>query len=136
MGVCQNWLYRIAINCSIDFLRRQKGRIVFAREVLPENADEHLQMSETHPASCEILEQQEFRRILDEAIHQLSPCQRTVFQLRHREELSIKSIAAHLNRSEGTVKTHLHHAHRRLRILLRPYLQNEPLDWYSTVKLN
>ena len=126
-----NWLYRIAINCSIDFIRRQKGGIVFAREVLPEDADESLQMSKTLPSSCEILEKQEFRRVLNKAVHQLAPCQRTVFQLRHREELSIKSIAARLNRSEGTVKTHLHHAHRKLRVLLRPYLQNEYLDWYS-----
>lgn len=131
-----NWLYRIAINCSIDFLRKQKGSIVYAREVLPENADECLQMSEMHPASCDILEKQELRRILDKAVHQLSPCQRTVFQLRYREELSVKAIAGHLNRSEGTVKTHLHQAHRKLRILLRPYLQNEHLDWYNTVKLD
>jgi RNA polymerase sigma-70 factor (ECF subfamily) len=131
-----NWLYRIAVNCSIDFLRRQKGSIVFAREVLPEDPDECLQMSKTLPSSCEILEKQELQCVLDKAIYQLSPCQRTVFRLRYHEELSIKVIAAHLNRSEGTVKTHLHHAHRKLRVLLRPYLQNEPLDWYRTVNLD
>ena len=53
-------------------------------------------------------------------------------QLRYREELRIKDIALRLNRSEGTVKSHLHHAHRKLRDLLRPYLQNEPLGWLRT----
>ena len=38
--------------------------------------------------------------------------------------------ASKLNRSEGTIKTHLSLAHRQLRDMLRPYLQNEPLHWY------
>ena len=38
---------------------------------------------------------------------------------------SIKDIASHLNRSEGTVKSHLYNAHQKLQEILRPYLQNE-----------
>ena len=57
--------------------------------------------------------------------------QRDVFYLRYGEELRIKDIATRLNKSEGTIKTHLHHVHRKLRDMLRPYLQNEPLGWYK-----
>lgn len=70
--------------------------------------------------------------IQGEAVNQLPPKQYRVFQLRYQEELSIKEIASCLNKSEGTIKAHLHHAHRKLRNLLRPYLQNVRLKWLET----
>ena len=39
-----SWLYQIAINCSIDFFRRQNREIVFASEELSYNVDNMFQM--------------------------------------------------------------------------------------------
>ena len=126
-----SWLYQIAINCSIDFLRKQKNQIVIPSEALSLGTDEGIQIPQTEPLPDESLENKELADVIRVAADQLPPSQHRVFQLRYREEFSIKQIAAHLNKSEGTVKSHLHHAHQKLRELLRPYLQNESLKWYN-----
>ena len=124
-----SWLYQIAVNCSIDFLRKRNRRRALMFEALPIDADSELPMAQTLPCPAEALESEELGRIIRQAIRRLSPGQRRVFRLRYRKELPIKEIALRLNRSEGTVKTHLYHAHRRLRSMLLPYLQNEPVEW-------
>ena len=124
-----SWLYRIAINCSIDFIRKQKRREVLMFGELPPDADDTLQMMRVYPSPAEVLENEELGRIIRKAVRQLSPGQRRVFKLRYRRELPIKEIAIRLNKSEGTIKAHLHHAHQQLRSMLLPYLKNEPLHW-------
>lgn len=126
-----SWLYRIAINSSIDFQRQRNRNKALTFEELPLDADEVLRMSDSHPSPEKLLEEKELGRIIREAVRKLPPGQRRVFNLRHRRALAIKEIAVLLNRSEGTIKTHLHHAHRRLQDLLRPYLRNEPLEWHG-----
>lgn len=126
-----SWIYRIALNCVYDFKRQCKRKKVIRFEELPLNADDVLRMTGSHPSPEKHLEEKELGRIIRKAVRKLPPGQRRVFNLRHRKELAIKEIAVLLNRSEGTIKTHLHNAHRRLQDMLRPYLQNEALEWYS-----
>ncbi len=123
-----SWIYRIAINSSIDFQRQRNRSKVLTFEELPLNADEVLRMSASHPSPEKLLEEKELGKIIRKAVRKLPPGQRRVFNLRHRRELAIKEIAVLLNRSESTIKTHLHHAHRRLQDMLLPYLRNEPLE--------
>ena len=127
-----SWLYKIAVNCSIDFLRKQNKGFILSWEDLPPNAEDILQAIQKHPSLYQIVEKKEFGHILSEAVRQLPPGQRCVFYLRYGEDLKIRDIAARMNKSEGTIKSHLHHAHRKLQKLLRPYLQNEPLGWFRT----
>ena len=123
------WLYRIAQNVCIDFFRRQHTR---AKTFSDEEVDDTLHGTNTHPSPLELLERKELRHILHKAQQHLrGEMRKKVFYLRYTEELSIKEIAKQINRSEGTVKTHLHKAHHQLRDLLRPYLQNKPLKWYG-----
>ena len=126
-----SWIYRIAVNCSIDFQRQRKRNKVLTFEELPENADDVLRMTGTAPSPEKLIEDAELGEVIWKAVEQLPRGQRRVFNLRYRKELPIKEIAALLNRSEGTIKTHLHYAHKRLRGLLRPYLGNERLEWYQ-----
>ena len=128
-SVFYTWLYQIAVNRSIDFLRKRNRQHVIGFEELPQNADDTLQMTETQPSPCVLLERKELEHIIRKATHQLPLSQRSAFYLRHWEELPIKEIALRLGKSEGTVKTYLYHARRKLRSLLLPYLQNEPLAW-------
>ena len=123
------WLYQIAFNYSIDFLRKQNRQIVFACEELLANADDVLPMIQRQPSSCQILEKKELGEIIRRAVGHLPPGQRSVFRLRYFHDLPIKSIASHMNKSEGAIKTHLHHARRKLQIILLPYLQNESIEW-------
>ena len=129
-----SWIYRIAINCRIDFQRQRNRDKVLTFEELPFEADEVLRMSDAHPSPEQLLDEKELGLIIRKAVRKLPPGQRRVFNLRHRRELAIKDIAALLNRSEGTVKAHLHHAHRRLQGMLLPYLRNEPLEWNGEIR--
>lgn len=128
-----SWIYRIAINCSIDFQRQRNRSKTVRFEELPPDADDALRMTDTYPSPDKFLEGKELDHIIRKAVRKLPPGQRRVFNLRYRRELAIKEIAVLLNRSEGTVKTHLHHAHRRLQDMLRPYLRNEPLEWHGEI---
>ena len=128
-SVFYSWLYQIAVNRSIDFLRKRDRRQVIGFEELPQNADDTLQMTDLQPSPCEVLERRELEQIIRKAIRKLPSGQRSIIYLRHWEGLPIKEIASRLGKSENTVKTYLHYAHRKLRNILLPYLQNEPLSW-------
>ena len=119
-----SWLYRIAINCSKDYLRKQKRQFIFACEELPDNADDVLQMAQMQPGPEEILEKEELRGIISECVRQLPFHQCQVFYLHYRDGLLIKEIASHLSKSEGTIKSHLYHARQKLQNMLHPYLLN------------
>ncbi len=125
-----SWIYRIAINSSIDFQRQRNRSRVLTFEELPPDADDILQMSVSYPSPEKFLEDKELGKVIRKAVRELPPGQRRVFNLRYRRELAIKEIAVLLNRSEGTIKAHLHHAHQRLQGMLLPYLRNEPLEWH------
>ena len=128
-SVFYTWLYQIAFNCSIDYIRKRNRQRVLRFEELPQNADDALPMLQTQPSPCQILEKEELGHVIRKAMHKLPLGQRSVLYLRYWEDLPIKEIASRLGKSEGTVKTYLHHARQKLRTLLLPYLQNEPLAW-------
>lgn len=130
-SVFYSWLYQIAVNRSIDFLRKRNRQHVIGFEELPQNADDTLQMTEAQPSPCVLLERKELEHIIRKATHQLPLTQRSAFCLRYWDGLPIKEIALRLGKSENTVKTYLYHARRKLQSLLLPYLQNKPIDWYT-----
>ena len=124
-----SWIYRIAENCTIDFLRKQKHRMVLSLEKLSANTEDRLQMTDMSPSSCQILENEELGNIIRKAVNRLSSHQQRIFDLRYREQLSIKEISLHLNCTEGTIKRHLYNARQKLQSMLLPYLRNEQLEW-------
>ena len=113
-----SWLYRIAVNQCIDFMRRQSKHNVVIDEPFCEEVFHHTPVPPT-----EALERAEFHQQLHAALRALTPCQRRVFALRYNDELSLKSIARRLGRSTGTVKAHLFHAHRTLHRELLPFFE-------------
>jgi len=127
-----SWLYRIAINLCIDFIRQQKRIKTLSIEDLANGNMEDIPLNDERPLPQELAEIQELGWIIGQAVLQLPPGQRRVFNLRYQEGLQLKEIAARLDRSEGTIKAHLHHAHQRLQRLLLPYLKNEQLEWSTT----
>ena len=113
-----SWLYRIAVNRCIDYMRRQSKHSVLIDEPF---SDEAFPYEPAHPLAS--LESDEFHQQLHAALHALTPCQRAVFVLRYKEDLPLKAIARRLGRSTGTVKAHLFQAHRTLHHQLLPYFQ-------------
>jgi RNA polymerase sigma-70 factor (ECF subfamily) len=123
-----SWLYRIATNLCIDFIRQQKRIQILPIDTSPSATDEEYMFNDSSPLPPDQAESKELGQIIGRAVSQLPPGQQRVFNLRYQEGLQLKEIAARLDRSEGTIKAHLHHAHRRLQMLLLPYLKNEQLE--------
>ncbi len=115
-SVFYSWLYQIAVNRSIDFLRKRDRGKVLGFEELPQNADDTLQMTDLQPSPCEVLERRELGHIIRKAIRKLPLDQRSIIYLRHWEGLPIKEIASRLGKSENTVKTYLHYVSVKIKI--------------------
>ena len=124
-----SWLYRIAINLCIDFIRQQKRGQTLSFEDLTTGGNDEVMFNDVSPLPPDQVEAKELGHIIGKAVEQLPPKQQRVFNLRYHHGLQLKEIAAQLDRSEGTIKAHLHHAHKRLQTLLIPYLKNEQLEW-------
>ena len=122
-----SWLYRIAQNVCIDYHRKQQKHT----DTEPLHAINEHRIARTHPSPCAGLQQQELGHILLEAIDQLPSMRKQVFRLRYIDDLSIKAIADQLNKSDGTIKTHLRKARQQLQALLQPYLDNKDIRWFS-----
>lgn len=114
------WLYRIAENVCIDYFRKQKHADTLPLHLIAEH-----RITDTCPSQS--LERKELRLQLKNAIISLTKPRRDVFVLYYHHELPIKAIARLLNRSEGTIKTHLRNARLQLQELLTPYLNNSDI---------
>lgn len=102
------WVYRIAVNTCINFLKRQKP-------TKPLSGIERA--VGTHPV--ERHEQRKLHEDIDQAIKQLPKMQRLAFTLRQLEGMSYQEIAQKLGRSIGTIKANHHQAVRKLREILK-----------------
>ncbi len=97
------YLIRIAINLSLNELKRRKRRFQFFRPI-----------EEGKDVSAEI-ERQDVRDALLEELHRLEPDFRAVVTLRMIEGYSVKETAAILELPIGTVLSRLHRAQQRLK---------------------
>ncbi len=113
------WLYRIAVNLSIDFQRRQKRAPVELRESMDQAVEE--QDESGHDPVWE-LQMKELGEKLNSAIEELTPDHRAVIILRTIEGLSYRDIGEILGCSEGTVMSRLHYARKKLQEKLKSYL--------------
>ena len=101
------WLSRIAINESLDFLRRQKNIVTISTD------DEELGVANTLMAD-EYFDGDETEAQLQEAIAKLPEVQRTVFLLRYYDEMKYSDISRILNTSEGALKASYHIAVKKI----------------------
>lgn len=117
------WLYRIATNEALMFLRRQKPEPVSVDQTLDtiEGEVEPLQIIDWSSLPEEELMSAEAQVYLDKAVEKLSPSLRVVFVLRDIQSLSTRETAEVLNISETAVKTRLSRARLQLREELTSY---------------
>jgi len=104
------WLYRIAINASIDRYRRgDRGRTVPLDDVV-EGRTRTAASCSSPEDPLEQVSTAERRRILENAIQRLPARQREVVSLRYFGEMQLEEIAEALKCPLGTVKSNLHKA--------------------------
>lgn len=107
------WLYRIAINEALDFLRRQKA----ADSV---SADEDLTVANRLMAD-EYFDGERTEALLHEAVSKLPAVQRTVFTMKYFDEMKYSEMSKVLNTSEGALKASYHLAVKKI----TEYFQNK-----------
>jgi len=118
------WIYRIAINTTMTFLKKRGRR----RYISYENINEEV-------SSSEIFERltaknrtekgaliQELQEKLNDSLQKLSPKHRTVVILHEIEGLDHAQIAEITKTSVGTVRSRLHYAKQQLQSYLQDYL--------------
>ena len=107
------WLYRIAINESLDFLRRQKTAAL-------SSADADLSVANRLLAD-EYFDGDKSQAVLQEAIATLPDVQRTVFTLRYYDEMKYSEISEILGTSEGSLKASYHIAVQKITDYVKRY---------------
>jgi RNA polymerase sigma-70 factor (ECF subfamily) len=121
------WLTRVAVNTCLDRLRSRRWRFWRQR---PKGEDEQLILSLTPdpaPGAEDKLFAAQIARRLAAALGTLSERQRSVFVLKHYEDLSLEDIAGSLGLDVGTVKAHMARAVGKLRKELKDlYLRPAP----------
>jgi RNA polymerase sigma-70 factor (ECF subfamily) len=102
------WLYRIAVNTSLNAVRKNKVRELLRFDELVETESPESERPD------EVLEQEEERSLIEEAVGRLPEKQRSVFVLRYYEQLSYDEIAAILKTSVGGLKANYFHAVKKI----------------------
>jgi len=115
-----SWIYKIASNNCIDFIRRKKLNFVYI-DKNDENEDDEYKFDIKDPNFTpeEQLQVKERSQLLKEAIKKLPKNYQQVIHLRHEEELDYQEIAERLNIPLGTVKIHLFRARKQLLDILK-----------------
>ena len=116
-GECalESWVYRIAANCCMDWLRKKKRDRSVSVEPLREQG---FDPADDAPGTEEQVVQKDERRRLREAIRQLPDDQREALILTQLEKVSYEEAAQALGVSEGTVKSRVNRAKARLKEIL------------------
>ena len=104
-----SWLFRIAHNQMVDYLRKQKGKPVtdYDMTLIKDSSDPALEVEQSF----------ENERVM-QAVQKLTEAQKTVISLRFTSELPIAEVARIMGKSEGAIKALQHEAIVTLRKLL------------------
>lgn len=103
------WLWRIAHNLSLSYLKKKRGHIEqeFKEEFLPP------ELFETEQGNDELISR------IREAMSHLSPKHREVIEMYDLKHIPQKQIAVELGIPSGTVRSRLHYAREKIRQFLR-----------------
>ena len=122
----KTWLYRIAYNCSVDFLRakeRQTRRFVRESEL---EHDHLMDVPDTRQARAdETLGSKETAESVRQALMRLAPDHKNALLMRYADDMSYADIAAATGVSIGTVMSRLFYGKRRLKDALREWRKQQ-----------
>jgi RNA polymerase sigma-70 factor, ECF subfamily len=129
------WLVSIALNEARSRLRSKKGLKTESLDEPPEGPG-HVSpalLRDWREIPSEVLERQEFRLLLQQAVTDLPLIYREIFLLRDVEELSVNESAEVLGITSAAAKVRLHRARIMLQKKLVPQLKktNPKRRWFS-----
>jgi len=120
------WLYRIAVNRTLDFLNTKKTQMTMkdTYEIVdnPEpDEGRQVQLPAAGPGPDRLLLSAEMKRKIAGAMGLLTPAERVAFTMRHVEGRSIEEISQTLNLKVNAAKNSVFRAVQKLRQQLEPY---------------
>lgn len=109
------WLYRIATNHTIDYLRKKKLNTLSIDEPMKtKDGEMEMQLEDESAVTDRNIIRKQRQKIVQNAIENLPEKYRKVIEMRHMEEKSYKEIADVLDSPLGTVKAHIFRARELL----------------------
>jgi len=122
-----SWLYKIASNCCIDFLRKKRlSTISLTKPDFIDEEESEMEIEDNSYIPDMNILSQERKSVLLKAINDLPDNYKEILRLRHEEDLDYVAIAETLSIPLGTVKAHLF----RARKILYSALKNEKHLFY------
>jgi len=119
------WLYRIATNHTIDYLRKKKLETLSIHADDSDDTHATIQLADEDSFTDEPMIRRERKNKVHEAIGQLPEKYREVILKRHIQEKSYQEIAEEMDIPLGTVKAHIF----RARELLYKYMKDTIQDY-------
>ena len=118
------WIYRIAVNRTINFLKRSRTRNQFSLDDVDSSiqSDPDFVELQSHTTPRREAGLAELQMRLNEALQKLSEPHRAVVTMHDVEGMTHADIARVMDCSEGTVRSRLFYARRQLQVLLSDYL--------------
>ncbi|MBZ5504738.1 MAG: sigma-70 family RNA polymerase sigma factor [Acidobacteriia bacterium] len=120
------WLYRIAVNRTLDFLNARKTQMQTKDMYqIADNPDHEegnqVQVPADSPGPDRLLLSAEMKRKIAGALGLLTPAERVAFTMRHMEGRSIEEISQALDLKVSAAKNSVFRAVQKLRHQLEPY---------------
>jgi len=114
------WLFTIAKNACLDFLRKKKT-VPFS-QFEDQNGENALlnNLADLSPLPDEVMDKLDYQQKLILATDQLPIEQRDILRLYHHEDLNFREIAAQIHKSINTVKSRYRRALMALRKIILP----------------
>ncbi len=101
------WLYKIAVNESINFINKEKSRLGLT-------ADDSCEFLLNNIEADKYFDGDELHLALQKAIAALPEKQRLVFNMRYFDDMSYEQISDVLGTSVGALKANYHHAVKKI----------------------
>lgn len=109
------WLYRIATNHTIDYLRKKKLKTLSINEPYKtKDGEMEIQLPDETYLTDEPVMKKQRKQMVQEAIDDLPEKYKAVIEMRHMEEKTYQEIAEILDLPLGTVKAHIFRAREML----------------------
>lgn len=106
-----SWIYRIATNKALDFLRKKAQKKHISIEELQLENSLALEQDPLYHGDALSLQ-------LQKAVAQLPEKQRIIFTMKYFQEMKYSEIAIILHTSEGALKASYHHAVQKIKKML------------------
>lgn len=111
----KTWIFTIAKNTSIDFLRKKRSFTFSSLENIEEESTFEERIMDEEILPDEVIQKIQDKEFLNKILEVLSVEYRTVLTLHYQEEMTFEEIAKILNKPLNTVKSYHFRAIKKLR---------------------